>query len=103
MRGLFIVLMLVSVLTGCAAPGPTISYPQNLESRSQVFVEGKTNYSEIIAELGKPQWEGVLPDGRKSIAYIDGNDRRVTITRVQFTFNDKDILEIKFLAKLNFK
>jgi len=89
-------------ISGCAST-PSIQYPQNLESRSAQFAEGKAAYSEVIGEFGKPGWEGTLPNGKKAIAYVDGNKRGVTITRLELHFDDKDVLESKTIMKLNFK
>ena len=89
-------------ISGCAST-PPIQYPQNLETRSAQFAEGKATYSEVISEFGKPGWEGILPNGKKAVAYVDGNKRGITVTRLQLNFDDKDVLESKMVMKINFK
>ncbi len=57
-------LLAAFLLTGCVSAGVRVD-----EANLHSFEKGKTTYSEIVARLGPPTTNSLLPDGRRMLMY----------------------------------
>jgi len=93
------------LLSGCVATGVQVD-----EKNLQSFERGKTTYGDVVARLGQPTSNTLLPDGRRMImytymqaqarpenfipivgAFVGGADTRSSV--VSITFDQTGILE----------
>ena len=67
MKRIFLAIVVSSVLGACANVGGKATNAQTGE-----FEEGKTNYAQVIAKLGPPQFLGSAPNGGRLAVYNIG-------------------------------
>lgn len=58
------VVVLILLITGCATAGVKID-----PAKVAAFEKGKTTYGDVIASLGPPSADVVLPDGSRAAVY----------------------------------
>jgi hypothetical protein len=61
---LLVLMASMLVLTGCVSAGVKVD-----EKNLAAFGKGKTTYGEIVARLGPPTTNSLLPDGRRMLIY----------------------------------
>ena len=64
MRGSVVAIVLGLLLGGCAATGVQVK-----EEQLAAFEKGKTTLQEVVAALGQPTGNTLMPDGSRMISY----------------------------------
>ena len=61
----YLILLALLVLSACTSTGTKVD-----QTKLATFVKGKTTYSEVVQQLGKPDQSTVNRDGTTTIMYI---------------------------------
>jgi hypothetical protein len=100
MRKIFLILVLVVGLTGCASRGTEIK-----QGQLKQLVIGQTTRIEMIAMFGQPVNQGFLEAGKLSLkwvyVYAIGIGGIQRFQELVALFNDKEILEKFFISDNN--